>query len=212
INKKDKNRVSQHSFFRILPNVVETMPNGRQVIKKPKEDGWEAVTPESAEAEKVHFRGTVTGGATYEVIFEIDGDEVFASGQILDKGEIENPVHFEMQVRVPNTYRHTKDEDQLEDKLKGDRFDFVLTNRKKAKFKGTAELGEVMEECESVRSARVEIDYYQGARLELDGSDLGAIVIKGKDTSPVGKGFTFIWKPDPAKNAGAKAKLTMQFK
>lgn len=213
IDNKSKERVSQHSWISIKPVILETVSSGKDVVKKPLEDGWEAITPESNEAEKVTFRGTVTGGAKYEASFEIDGAEVYCSGHILDKGELtKNPIRFAIRVTVANSYRHTDDEDDLEEKIKDDRFSFVMANKKKAKFKGKDLEDAVAEECKAIRSVRADISYYKGDKMDFDAGDIGVFEIESPKSNPIAQGFTLVWTPDPAKNAGGKGKLMVKYK
>ncbi|MEP4076679.1 hypothetical protein [Haloferula sp.] len=213
IDEKSEERVSQHSWITIKPVVQEVYSSGKVSNKKPTEDGWEALTPETTEAEKVHFRGTVTGGAKYEVLFEIDGDEVYATGKILDKGELtKNPIRMAFRVTVANSYRHTKDEDDLEEKIKDDRFNFVMANKKKAKFKGGVPEDEVAKECKEISSVKAEISYYKGGKIEIDGGGIGVMEIEDPKSAPIAQGFTLVWVPDPAKDKDGKGRMMLKYK
>ena len=213
LDKKSGDRVSKHSWISIKPVVQEIMPDGRVVTKMASEDGWEAITPESAEAEKVAFRGTVTGGAKYEARFEFDGNEVYASGHLLDKGELtENPIRFAILVTIPNSYRHTKDEEDLMEKTKDDRFEFLLADKKKARFKGNVSGDEVAKECKEIRSIKADIGYYKGPKIALDAGDIGNFEFENPKSNPIAQGFTLVWIPDPAKNAGGTGKMMVKFK
>jgi hypothetical protein len=176
-------------------------------------NGWEAVTPESAEATKIHYRGTVTGEAKFEVSMEIDGDTIYCSGRILDKGKLtKNPIRFAVYVTVPNVYRNTKDEESLEEKLKADRFEFVLADKKKKKFKGGDTLDGIAKEAKVIQSMEADIDYFDGPRFELDAGDIGTLEFVNPGSDPVGEGFNLVWVPDPAKNEGGQGKLMIRFK
>jgi len=213
LDGKSKSRVSQHCWISIKPVILETTPDGRDVVKKPLEDGWEALTPESNDAAKVSFRGTVTGGAKFEAHFEVDGDELYCSGYLIDKGELtKNPIRFAVQVTVPNAYRHTKDEEDLQEKTKGDRFDFVMSNKKKAKFKGDEPENVVAKECEAIRWVKADISYYKGAKMEFDAGDIGLFEIAAPKSDPIAQGFTLVWTPDAAKNANGQAKMMVEYK
>lgn len=213
VNEKSKNRISHSSWISIKPVILETRPDGRDVVKAAVRDGWEAITPESNEAEEIKYRGTVTGGAKYEVHFQVDDGEIIASGQILDKGELTaNPIRFAIRVTVPNVYRHTDEEEALLEKAKDDRFSFVLTDKEKAKFKGDETVEAIAKECKEIRSFRADIGYYKGARLELDAGDIGQFKIEDPKPDLIAKGFTLVWTPDPAKNAGGKGKMTIEYK
>jgi hypothetical protein len=213
VDEKSKGRMSQHSWISVKPMIIETTSGGRDVVKKPLEDGWEALTPESNEAEKVSFRGTVTGGAKFEANFEVDGDELYCSGYLIDKGELtDNPIRFAIEVTVPNSYRHTRDEEDLEEKTKGDRFDFLMANKKKEKFKGDEPEDAVAKECEAIRWVRADISYYKGAKMEFDAGDMGLFEIEEPQSAPIAQGFTLVWTPDSAKNANGKAKMRVEYK
>ncbi|MGB6222836.1 hypothetical protein [Haloferula sp.] len=213
IDEKSKDRISQGNWLSIRPVILETMPDGRDVVKSAIEDGWEAITPESNEAEEVKYRGTVTGGAKYEVHYQVDDGEIIASGQILDKGELtENPIRFAIRVIIPNVYRHVDEEEKLLERAEDDRFDFVKVDKKKAKFKGDETVEAVAKECGPFRYLRAEIENYNGGRFEFDAGDIGQFEFEKPDADLIAKGFTLVWTPDPAKNAGGKGKMLLEYK
>lgn len=213
LDKKSGDRSSQHSWIAIKPVVQEIFPDGKVVWKNTVEDGWEAITEESNEAEKVHFRGTVTGGARFEVLFEVDGDEVYASGQILDKGELtKNPIRMSFYVTIPNNYRHTKDAEDLEEKTKDDRFGFVMANKKKEKFKGDDTVEAAAKVCQEIKTIEADISYYDGPKIDLEAGDIGVFKIEKVSPDPIAQGFMVSWVPDPAKNEGGKGRMMLRFK
>lgn len=210
--KKDE-WLSQALWITIRPVIEEVLPGGRVVSKQNQPDGWEAVTESSEEAEKVHYRGTVTGGATYEIFYEVDGSEIRGGGRILDKGELtENPIRLSIRVMVPNVYRHTEDEEVLERKTKRDRVDLVMADGEKNRF----DVLDVVDASEmtgkGVRSARIDLSRWDGSRLELEAGDAGLFEFQNGGKKPVYKGFTLGWMPEPAKNPEGEARFVIEFK
>ena len=105
-----------------------------------------------------------------------------------------------------------QNEEDLEEKTKDDRFDFLMANKKKEKFKGDEPEDAVAKKCEAIRWLRADISYYKGAKMEFDAGDMGLFEIAAPKSDPIAQGFTLVWTPDSAKNANGKAKMKVQYK
>ncbi|BCX47104.1 hypothetical protein HAHE_10120 [Haloferula helveola] len=209
-----KEPISPRYWIDIIPVIEEVLPGGRVVTKKAQDGGWEALTESTAEAEKISYRGTVTGGAKFEVHFELDGDEILGGGKILDKGELtENPIRLSIRVRVPNVYYHTKNEEDVEDKADGDRIQVERSDGKKLRFDGWDPVWAEKEDVSGpgIKTARIDLDGYKGAKIDLESGDKGLFEFWNGEKRPLYKGFTFGWKPDPLKDPEGKARFTLKF-
>lgn len=206
---------SPRHWISFTPVIEEILPSGRVVTKEVAEDGWEALTESTDDAEKISYRGTVTGGARFEVHFEMGKGEVFGGGKLLEKGELtENPIRFALRVKIPNVYSHDRDEDKLEKKAEGDKIQIVRADKKKLKFDAWEPVWAEKEDVSGpgVQSARVDLEGYDGGKVELDAGDKGLFEMWNGSLRPLYKGFTFGWKPDPAKDPDGKGRFVVSFK
>lgn len=212
LNKKE--RFSSRKWIKVTPVVEEILPDGRVVTKTAVDDGWEAITESSNEAEVISYRGTVTGGARFEAHFEIDGNVVRGGGRILENGELKNPLRLSIRVRIPNCYSHfEKDEqDALEKKIKRDRVNLVMADKSKKKFDVIDPVNATEENGDGVRSARIDLAGFDGARIELDAGEAGQFEFWNGAGNPLYKGFTLGWKPDPAKDPNGEARFELEYK
>lgn len=206
---------SPKKWISFVPVIEEVLPSGRVITKSTLEDGWEALSEATDEAEKISYRGTVTGGAKFEVHFEMGKGEILGGGRLLEKGELtENPIRFSLRVRIPNVYVHDKNEDALEKKAKGDKIQIERGDGKKLKFDAFEPVWAEKEDVSGpgVKLARVDLEGYDGARVELDAGDKGLFEMYNGQLRPLYKGFTFGWKPDPAKDPEGKGRFVIEFK
>jgi len=206
--------VNDRFGVKFVPVIEETLPDGRVIGKRPVEDGWEAVTPASAEAKKVTYRGAIAGGATFEVNLEFDGGKVLAGGRILEKGTSANPLRFVLRMQVPNVYQFEKDAAKREAKLKKDRIDLVRADGKKLKLDLATPLDAESKEFSGpgVTQARIEMAGYSGGRFEIAAGPGGVIELWNKDAGALYEGFTMGWKHDAAKDPEGKARLTFELR
>lgn len=213
IDERKDEPVSQRYYIRIEPIIEEVREGGRVVSKRPVEGEWEAITEANAEAEKISYRGKVTGGASFEVNFEIDGDQIRGGGRLLDKGELtEHPIRFALRVRVPNVYHYVRDEEKVEERAEGDTIRLERADGEKLKLDGWEPVwAEKDVSGPGIKTASVELEGYDGRDLDLDSGDGGLFEFWNGEKRPLYKGFTFGWKPDPLKDPEGKARFTLEF-
>lgn len=196
--------------------VIEELRDGRIVTKKNLDEGWEAVSEANIQAERIVYRGTSTGGAKYEVVFEVDGKEVRGGGRVLERGELtKHPVQLAIRVKIPNVYRFKKDEEEVEKLAGRDKVRLVRSDGKELKFDGLEPVDAASDEVSGsgVREARVDLDGYKGQRIEMDaGEEGGRFELWNYEERPLYKGFTIGWKHDPAKDPEGKARFTFRMK
>ncbi|GAA5482564.1 hypothetical protein [Haloferula sargassicola] len=210
-----KNRdetIYNKNWIRITP-VIEQLREGRgPITKKVEMNGWTALTEASEEAEKIAYRGTVTGGAEFEVTMEIDGSTVRLGGRLVGKGTLtDEDLRFALRIKIPNLYSYERDEEKLEDKTRDDRYEFVRIGGKKEKWDGWTELrGEEISE-EGFVSARIEIEPYD-ARLELTAGEGGKFELWTGKKQRLHRGLGVNWIHLPAKDPKGEARFELTFK
>ena len=206
---------SVRKWIEFIPVVEEVLPGGKVVTKKTLDTGWEPITPSTTDAEQISYRGTTaTGGAQFEVNFEIDGGEVRGGGRIVDTGELtENPLRFALRVRVQNVYSY-KDAEEVEKIAKRDKIQIERMDGKKLKFDAFEPVWAEKDECNGpgVKTARVDLDGFEGSRLELDAGENGSFEMYNGSLRPLYKGVTFGWRSDPAKDPEGKGRFLVEFK
>lgn len=203
--------LSSRLSVRIRPLVEDVLPSGQVVAKSPVDDGWEAVTPAAVDPEAVVYRGTVSGGARFEVKLEFDGDQISAGGRLLEKGTLANP-RFVIRIQVPDVYYHENNAAKKAEKAKKDRVDLVRTDGKKLKLDLVTPLDAESAEFNGpgISQARVEIAGYRGMRLEFDAGKDALFDFWNKGEGNLIEGFTLGWRPDAAKDPEGKGRFVLK--
>lgn len=205
--------VNSRYSMKLVPLIEDVLPDGRAVGKFPAKDGWEAVTPAAENPEKVTYRGTSSGGATFEVNIEIEGGKITAGGRLLDKGTLKNP-RFVIRVQVPNIYQYDKDAEKRLEKTKRDRIDLVRADGKKLKVDVNTPLDAEGKETSGpgVTQAKIEMAGYTGHKIELAAGTAGVFEFWNKGEAALYEGFTFGWQHDPAKDPEGKGRLSLELR
>jgi hypothetical protein len=198
----------------IDPEVIEVV-EGRDVFKKVIPESLTTTDKPTATPQKVSFRAKVTGNAEYEVTCEIDGDDVYVQGRLLDAGELKNPLRFEIRVRYGDVYRYTPAE-KLEDETERDRIDTLGLDRKKGKIKvfEKVDLGSEAINGKGLSSVEVELkglNYRKFSHEAQGASSLRLENAKGIADAPL-QGFCVIWRVDKEKDPEHKARLYIRVK
>jgi len=195
---------------RIEPVVEEMKADGSFSFRKRLDDGWEALTPAAAPAGKVSYRGTVTGGAKFEVNLEYDGNRIVVGGRLLDASKLKDP-RFTMRVIFPNAYYHERDPEKLAVKARKDRIDFVRTDGKKVRM-------DVMEKVDvtsadfagpGIRQIRIDLAGYKGVRFDLESVAGARFAMSNGGGEALVRGFTLDWRADDDANAGGAPRFSI---
>lgn len=209
----DKGKPMGHSnTIRFQPLIEETLPDGRKVGRVGAKGGWEAVTPAGADPETAVYRGTVAGGARFEVTFEFDGAEIRGGGKVLEKGTLTNPLAFVLRIHFPDVYYFEKDGSKKKAKAKKDRVDLLRVDGKKLKLDLVTPLDAESEEFSGpgVAQARVDLEGYKGKRFDLEAGDNARFQFWNKAEGELLEGFTFGWSSDAAKDPDGKGRFTLK--
>lgn len=209
----DKGKPMGHSTaIRIQPMIEETLPDGRKVGRPGTKVGWEPVTKPGADEEKVVYRGTVAGGARFEVTFEFDGAVIRGGGKVLEKGTLTNPLAFVLRVNFPDVYYFEKDAEKKKDKAKKDRVDLLRVDGKKLKLDLVTPLDAESEKFSGpgVSQARVDLEGYKGKRFDLEAGSNARFQFWNKAEAELVAGFAFGWSSDPAKDPDGKGRFVLK--
>ena len=188
------------------------LPDGRSFSKSPSKGGWEAVTPANAEAEIITYRGTVGGGARFEVNFELDGDEIIGGGRIIDKAGVTNPLAFKLRIHMPDIYYFEKSTAKRANLAKKDRVDLLRADGKKLKLDLLTPLDAESQKINGtgMTKARVDLAGYKGGRFDFESGENATFEFWNKAEEPLIEGFALGWRPDPAKDRDGKARFTLK--
>ena len=212
---RDRGKPMGHmTAIRFQPLVEETLPDGRTFGKSPSKGGWEAVTPASADAETVTYRGTVAGGARFEVNFELDGDVIRGGGRVIDKGGSTKPLAFKLRIHLPDVYYYEKNAKKRDALAKKDRVDLLRTDDKKLKLDLLTPLDAESAEFNGpgMAKARIDLAGFKGGRFELEAGEHAAFEFWNRAEEALIEGFALGWRPDPAKDSEGKARFTLKIR
>jgi hypothetical protein len=209
-----KGFVSEFSAIKFVPLIEEISPDGRFFGKAATADGWEAVTPAAINPEKVTYKGTVEGGARFEVTLEIAGDEIRGGGKVIEKGSLTKPLRFVMRVQFPNLHGNEKDAEKLAEKMKKDRIDLLRVDGKKLKLDLLTPLNAETEEYSGpgISQARFEMAGYKGIKFDLNAGTAGSFELWNKGEGALYEGFTVGWKHDEEKDPEGKARFSFKMR
>ncbi len=213
INERNDDPISPRYWIDIEPVIEEVLDDGSVVTKQTLDTGWTAITEPTDEGGKISYRGTVTGGATFEVHFETDRDTILGGGRVVEKGELtEHPIRFAIRIKIPNVYHYVDNEDKVEDSADGDRIRIERADGKKMTLDGWEPVWADKDVSgPGVRTASIDLEGYDGREIELESGDGGLFEFWNGEKRPLYKGFTFGWKPDPEKDPEGKARFTIEF-
>lgn len=211
------------SYLLVLPvafTVEEVLPDGRAITKKILTESLTTKDSPTAKPGHVSFRGSVTGGATFEGHVEVDHGVVALGGRLLDPGTSrKNPLRFGIRVTFPDAYRNQPARDKqaaraFENLLKDDRLGIARIDDKRVRLTGNDKLGPDSTKINGagIANLKVEIAAYQGKVFEFAATPHSKLELWNRLEQPVHDGFTINWFPDPATDPDAKARLRIEVK
>jgi hypothetical protein len=198
----------------IRPEICE-MSNGRLVVKQPVIESLSSPDQPTVQPKKTTFRGKVTGNAEFEITLEFDDDEIHVGGRLLNKGELTNPVHFQIRVRYGDVYRYTSAE-KLENESSRDRIETLDLDKKKGKIKFFDSIDLASEKINGKGLSAVEIEMkgLNNVKFQYEAQGASAMRLENNDglaSAPL-NGFSVIWRADETKDTDHKARLYLQLK
>lgn len=201
--------------------VMETLPDGKLVVKALRPETLESKDPASSKFTTASFRAKVAGDASFEVTIENDRGEVSLSGKLLDPGQLKNPLQFGIRVIFPNGYPYAslkpvgqKAQDAFDEKTKDDRLQLKWANGKGVKLplKETADASSKEVTGPGVVALSYEVSSHHGRKVELIASEDSFFTLSNTAGKPLNEGFSAIWLVDPVKDPAGRARLSFEVK
>lgn len=211
--------VGHQLAINIEMGILETLPDGKTVLRQIKPETLESSDPATEDLEKAVIRGKVTGDASFETIIEQDRGVISIGGRVLEPGTLKNPLTFAIRFKMPSAYPYDKvadknDEKAFQKKIEDDRLDIKWTDGKRTKQTFEKEVDASSKEINGpgIAAAQMEISSYKGKRIILAASENSSLTLWNSKPAPLHTGFTFTWQPDPAKDKEAKSRFTIEVK
>ena len=201
--------------------ILETLPDGKTVMKELKVETLECAEPATAEFEKAVIRGKVTGDAGYEVTIEQIRGVISMSGKLLEPGTLTNPLKFVVRAVFPSVYRHSdadlkdkKAEKAFEKKIEDDEVNLKWTDGTRKKITNEKEVLFSTPEFNGpgITDIEVEMASYRDRTFLFSASEGSTMTVWNAKSALIHEGFRIEWSADPAKDKAGKARFTFQVK
>jgi hypothetical protein len=210
--RNDEEVITRKYWIEIEPVIEQVLPD-RVVVKRIDEDGWEALSASDADTDTMRYRGTVTGGAVFEIDFRMKGDTISAGGRLVERGGLtEHPVRFLIRVKIPNVYYYIDDEEKVEDLADGDRIRIKRLDGERLSLNGWDPVFAEKEiNGEGVEKVRLDLEGYKGERVEVETGAAGFLKLQNGEKQPLYKGFFIDWQPKEEAAEGDEARFELEF-
>lgn len=205
--------------------VREILPNGTAVNRPLNPESLETSDSPTEKLEKTVFRAKAEGGVSFEVTVEQSRGIIFFGGRILDPGTIKNPLCVAFSVTFPNPYPYdlrpvdeTEDEREkkkllkaFEKKIHGDSISLKRTDGKRLKqaLSATVDISSKEITGPGITEFEMEAAAFPERKFVFTAAPNSSMTLSGGAATPIYKGFSLLWAPDPAKNADGKARLAI---
>lgn len=206
-------------------HVREILPNGTAVNRPLNPESLETSDSPTDKLEKTVFRAKAEGGASFEVTVEQSRGMIFLGGRILDPGTLKNPLCVAFSAAFANPYPYdlkpvdeTEDEREkkkllkaFEKKIHGDSISLKWTDGKRLKQALSETVDVSSKEITGPGIAEFEMDVaaLPERKFVFTAAPNSSMTLSGGAAAPIYQGFSFLWAPDPAKNADGKARLAI---
>ena len=213
--KRDGSPIAATNPITVKFLVIETLPGGKTVSKKIDGDAFTSESPATLDPkEPVTIRGTVTGGAKFEVTVSGGKGEVSFSGRITDKGSITNPLHlsvsFDFKPYRSGAIMDKEQQKNFDKKTRKDEIKLELSGGGRE----TLEFLDAMDPVEKVpdgfSAAEIRSEGYNGLRWNLTATPNSTLRFENTRVQPLWNGFTIIWTPSEGADPGAE-KFTIKY-
>ena len=201
--------------------IEETQTDGKVVQRKIIPESLESAQQATQKPDHVAFRGKVTGDTGFEAtLTEGKAGEIILGGRLLDPETLKKPTRFSLVVKFPSAYEYAmKDSDKktekaFEDKIKKDRLQLILVDKKRAKLETAEPAGAELQQINGVgvTAAQLGLAAYQGKEFEITASENSRMTISSAGSGPLHDGFSLNWSADPAKDPQGHARLAIKAK
>lgn len=211
---KDRDELgARREWIEFEPTIEVIDDAGIAKRKSLQKEGFTAITESGSENETITYQGTVTGGARFQVTFEIGRKAVSAGGHLIDLGNLEKKgtVRFSIRVKIPKGYAWKEDKEALEDLADGDRVDLSLRSGETLKLDGF-ELIHGDELPNDIMAARIEFEGYRFGRIELQSDPTSSFQLWNRGKQSLYKGFSMNWSVDSGSKSPESARLSLIIK
>ena len=199
--------------------VEEFFPDGKVTSRTIQPASLESAHPASNLIENAVIRGTVTGGAGFEVFLNEDRGVLSLGGRMLDPGSLKNPLRFSIRLRFPEAYPQSEFDDRkkiraFEGKLRGDRMHLTWTDDKRVRQSISDVIDASSEKVNGpgIAALQMEFSTYEGNRFEIFAVRDSSIRLSNNGAAPLHTGFNLTWMPEPEKDLEGKARLLIEVK
>ncbi len=193
--KNNGEPVFANSPIQVNFDVVETLPDGKRVVKQVQSDSLASDQEASLNPRgPVTFRGKVTGDAAFEVTVTPERSGFALSGKLTDKGTLTNPLHFELSVDVRPYPRKPGDEPakikSFEERAEKDELSYETPKRERGKIEFLDEVNPAEKTADGMSRVSFESDGLAGHEFQLQSSDKAKLVFADAGVKPLWNGFT----------------------
>ena len=214
--KRDGSVQSLFNPIKINYEILETMPDGKVVSKRVKEESLSSEQPATEDPKQpMKLTGKVTGDAAFELVITSERNGFSISGKITDNGTLTNPLRFAVSVAFDphkNAVKETESaQEKFEKELKREEIKLTLTNRDREKVEFLEKVNLAQKFPEGFTSAELDTEGYNGVEFALEAVGKSKIVFEDKGEQEVWKGIPFQWSVNPDGDP-AQAKLIITAK
>jgi hypothetical protein len=201
--------------------IEETQADGKVVQRRILPESLESAQPATHKLDHVAIRGKVTGDVEFEVtITEGKAGEILLGGKLLDPSKLKGPSKFLFVVKFPNAYLNVKKdgdkktEKAFEDKIKKDRLQLILVDKKRVKIgtSGTVDADLTQINGVGIAAAQLGLSAYQGKEFEVTAAENSMMKIVPAGAGPLHDGFSLSWSAASAKDPQGQARLAVKVK
>ena len=198
----------------ISPAVCEVV-GPRSIVKKIDEKSLISPDKPNPKAEKISYRGKVTGGAEFEMNVAFDGDKVMLGGRILNPGALKTPLEFQIRTKIQNVYMYT-DKEKLKNETDRDRIEFIRDDKERGRI-GSYKAAKFTDENvfgKGLTSVEVEMKPFAGKRFKFELEGPGIMRMenpRGISSCPM-EGFVVLWRHDAEKDPEGKGRVIIEVK
>jgi hypothetical protein len=213
--------VSSKLTIPVTFKVLETMPDGKVVSRQIVPESLESAQPATDKPENIVIKGKVTGDAAFEIFVNEERGGISLGGRLVEPGNLQNPLEFSIDLRIPDVYAHAKkktgnkkEEKAFEEKAAKDRLQLIWTDKKRVKTSLTDKVDASSKEISGpgIAAVQLELSAYDEKKLEVTASENSSIKLENRPPASLVEGFTMTWTANSGKDPQGKARLNIDMK
>jgi len=203
----------------IQVGVLETLPDGKTVMKQIQVESLESQEEPTDNLSKIVVKGKVTGDAAFETTIEQSRGVVSIGGRLVDPGTLKNPLKFAVRATFPSLYRHSNPADKRAEKaflkrVEDDEIVLKWTDGARKKISLHKEMLANTPEFNGPGIAEMEIEAYayKGKNFIFAATEGSGMTLWNSKAAQLHEGFSINWLADPEKDKEGKARITFHVK